>query len=156
MRPACPREDDVLRLLSTGEGRVSAEPALAEHVHQCRECRDLLEVAGAVAGAAGGPSEFGPAPSAGQVWWRAQVRARAEARTTAERPITIVTAVAAAAIVGLVIALGALFLPQLVAPAGGLSTASIAVRLAASPLTWLALGAWALLAPTVLYLALRE
>jgi hypothetical protein len=156
MRPDCPRAVDVVQALTAGAARPVIDAELAAHLARCTECAELLAVATAVAEAARGSSEFGAPPLAGQVWWRTHIRARAEARAAAERPITIVTAVATASVLGLVIALMALVLPQLVGPASDLTTASLALRLAASPLTWLALGAWALLAPTALYLALRE
>jgi hypothetical protein len=40
-------------------------------------------------------------PSAGLVWWRVTIRARAEASRVAERPITVVQGIAGACAVGL-------------------------------------------------------
>ena len=47
-----------------------------------------------------------PLPAAGTVWWRATIRARADAARTAERPITAWQGVAAAAVLGVVAGLG--------------------------------------------------
>jgi hypothetical protein len=47
-----------------------------------------------------------PLPASGTVWWRATIRARADAARTAERPITAWQSVAAAAVLGLVAGLG--------------------------------------------------
>ena len=60
-------------------------------------------------------------PSSGQVWWRAQVRARAEAERAAARPIFIAQAVAAAALVGLIAAVVSWVWPKMSA-AGACST----------------------------------
>ena len=45
-------------------------------------------------------------PSAGLVYWRASIRARAEAARTVERPFTIAQGLAAAAVAGVGVALG--------------------------------------------------
>ncbi len=47
-----------------------------------------------------------PLPAAGTVWWRATIRARADAARTAERPIAAWQGVAAAAVLGVVAGLG--------------------------------------------------
>ena len=44
-------------------------------------------------------------PSAGAVWWRATIRARAEAARAAGQPITLLQGIAAATAVGLFVAL---------------------------------------------------
>ena len=41
-----------------------------------------------------------PVPSAGLVWWRASIRARAEEARKAEQPLTVAPAVAGAAVLG--------------------------------------------------------
>jgi len=45
-------------------------------------------------------------PSAGAVYWRASIRARSEAALKAERPLTVVQGLAAAAVAGVGVALG--------------------------------------------------
>jgi hypothetical protein len=45
-------------------------------------------------------------PAAGSVWWRATIRARAEAARTAGQPITLLQGIAAATAVGLLVGLG--------------------------------------------------
>jgi hypothetical protein len=49
-----------------------------------------------------------PLPNAGGVWWRATIRARAEAARTAGQPITAVQGIAAAVTIGAVAGLGGL------------------------------------------------
>ena len=44
--------------------------------------------------------EEAPLPSAGLVWWRASIRARAEAARKAEQPLTVAPAIAGAAMLG--------------------------------------------------------
>ncbi len=72
---------------------------------QCALCADLLEVARAIHD----DRESGLAdvrvPSAGLVWWRAELRARQEAMRNASRPITFVQAFGAACTAGVVFAL---------------------------------------------------
>jgi len=85
-------------------------------------------------------------PSAGQVWWRAQVRARAEAAEAAARPLFVAQALACAAVVGLLVAL-----VTWLWPAGGwhfVATAPSELSLT----TWVAIGAWVVIAPVALYL----
>jgi hypothetical protein len=64
-------------------------------------------------------------PSSAIVWWRAQMRARREAARTAERPLTIVHAVAIACGLGLLLGIGGIALAGIKAYAGTLSLATI-------------------------------
>src|SRR5262249_989059 len=70
---------------------------LRSHVAQCSVCADVLEVAAAVHEDREATQSNVTLPSAGLVWWRAELRARQEAMRTASRPITFVQAFGAAA-----------------------------------------------------------
>ena len=85
-------------------------------------------------------------PTAEIVWWRAQMRARAEAAEAAARPLFVAQALACAAVVGLLVAL-----VTWLWPAGGwhfVATAPSELSLT----TWVAIGAWVVIAPVALYL----
>jgi hypothetical protein len=156
---ACPREAEVLVALEgsrqthagrTYAGKTHAGPSLSsgslsEHLAECDVCAKLA-TARLIADVHSNDLEAANIPSAGQVWWRAQVRARAEARRAAERPMQIVQAVSAACVAG--------------ALAAGIGWAWPWVKQAAfwgavpTELTfawWLAIGAWLILAPVALY-----
>lgn len=97
-RIECPREGDVLMMVSTGRWPDRAPADLREHAEGCDVCRDL-------AVAAAGMDELASMappvlPSSGTVWWRAQLRARREAARDVVRPITAAQALAFAAAVG--------------------------------------------------------
>jgi hypothetical protein len=100
----CPREDDVLLMVSTGRWPSGAPAELREHATDCQVCAELGAAAAAIGVEAAGPA---PAlPTAGTVWWRAQLRARQDAAAKVARPITAAQMLALAALVG---AAGAVF-----------------------------------------------
>lgn len=88
-------------------------------------------------------------PSAGQMWWRLELRARQEAAEKAARPITIATGVAAAAIAGVCAS---------VAPAAWFAVRAVITSAPSGP--WLALavaaGALVVATPIAVYVALRD
>jgi len=85
---SCSHEDDVLMLVTTGQwpGRAAAE--LQAHVAACPVCADLALIAQVIDEERERPVEAA-LPSAGTVWWRAQLRARQDAVRESARPITI-------------------------------------------------------------------
>jgi hypothetical protein len=94
----CLREADVLDEIGAGRWPEHAPVALREHVASCPVCADLALVAsGLQAEGAMARADIAsiPLPSAGQVWWRAELRARAEKARLAQRPIAAVQIVAA-------------------------------------------------------------
>jgi hypothetical protein len=96
----CVHESDVLMMVTTGRWPDRAPAELREHAASCEVCRDLAVIAVAIeADAAAGPTPS--IPSAGTVWWRAQLRARQEAARVVVRPITAAQALSLAALFGL-------------------------------------------------------
>ena len=94
----CLREADVLDEIGAGRWPEHAPVALREHVASCPVCADLALVASglrAEGDAARADIASIPLPSAGQVWWRAELRARQEKAELAQRPIAAVQIVAA-------------------------------------------------------------
>lgn len=102
----CLREADVLDEIGAGRWPEAAPAALREHVASCPVCADLALVASGLhadGDAARVDIASIPLPSAGQVWWRAELRARQEKAVLAQRPIAAVQIVAA---VTLLLAIG--------------------------------------------------
>ena len=89
----CAREAEVMEAVAFARW-----PA---HVATCAVCGDLAEVARALHDDRDAACREAPAPAAGMVWWRATIRARAEAARTATQPITALQGIAAACAVGL-------------------------------------------------------
>ena len=96
----CVHESDVLMMVTTGRwpDRAPAELRRARR-DPASVCSDLAVIAVAIEAEAAEPV---PAvPSAGTVWWRAQLRARQEAARAVGRPITAAQALSLAALFGL-------------------------------------------------------
>jgi predicted anti-sigma-YlaC factor YlaD len=101
----CVREQDVIDAVASGRwpGRAGAE--LCEHVAGCPVCADLAEVMVAFAAERDQSStDAAVLPPAEIVWYRAQMRARAEAAQLAGRPMAVVQALAIACAVGAIAA----------------------------------------------------
>jgi len=101
----CPREYEVLEIVSSKRWSHRCCDELRAHVAACSICTDALEVALALHEDREAAQVAGEIPSAGLVWWRAELRARQEAARTASRPITLAHAFGAAAAVGAAAAL---------------------------------------------------
>jgi len=95
----CVREADVLEAVAFGRWPERCGD-LAAHVAGCEVCADLVEVARALHDDRAWLCREAQPPSAGMVWWRATIRARAEAARTASLPISILQGVAGACFVG--------------------------------------------------------
>lgn len=95
----CAREMDVMDAVAFGRWPERC-PELAGHVATCAVCADLVEVARALHEDRELLCRGAQPPSAGMVWWRATIRARADAARTATQPISILQGVAGACIVG--------------------------------------------------------
>lgn len=145
----CPFEERVLAAVTSGDWPERADQTLRDHVTECAICADLAMVSGLLTHDHRAALAEASVPSSGQVWWRAQVRARAEAQRAAARPIFVAQAVAAAALVGLVVAVISWLWPKLTAGASLLHAAGAPADLGA--VAWLAIGAWVILAPVALY-----
>jgi hypothetical protein len=107
-------------------------------------------------------------PLAGQVWWRAAVRARAEASSAAVRPLTWVHGIGAACVIGLIAGSAhyawrfvadarewVISIALLIDPAGTMVADLLAAAEARLPVI-VAVLASLVLAPVALYFALRD
>ena len=99
-RVECPFEDDALAAVTSNRWPGRADAALREHVATCAICADIIAIAPLLGEDGDIARSQAALPDAGLVWWRAQMRARAEAARAAVRPITVAQAVGLAAAVG--------------------------------------------------------
>jgi hypothetical protein len=96
----CPRESEVFEAVA-----FNREGDVRDHLATCAICAEIADVAGALRAYHAAACREAPVPSAGAVWWRATVRARAEAAHTVSQPITVLQGIAGACGVGLAAAL---------------------------------------------------
>jgi hypothetical protein len=172
--PECPREQDVINAIVSGRWPDRCDESLSVHAAACAVCKELVEVTSVLRVDRDGLHEEMSLPSAGQVWWRAAIRARLEASQRVARPMSWILGVSAACAAGLAIAVvqllwspmqGVLGSPNPDAWAAWLSLEFTKLLLTVSNLGPLAmtgvfvlLGAAAclLLAPLALYFALSD
>jgi hypothetical protein len=160
----CSREHDVLD--AAVRGRWPDE--LRSHADVCSTCGDLAVVVEALRRDHEDASQDARVPTAGQVWWRATMRRRAEAAAAAARPITLVQGLAGSCAAGLFGAFVTLSWPALLNPIAGFGAAllrqrerlgDVASALATTPQGLLAVGlvlGAGMILPFVVYVALRE
>jgi hypothetical protein len=148
------------------------DEGLAAHARECQVCRDLVEVVSIMREERDSLQREGVSvPAAGQVWWRAAIRARLEATQTASRPLNWLYGVSGACVLGLFVATLGLLWPPVLQTATwigthawtfilGLSLGGSATTLSplaqTTGLVLIAAAACLLLAPVALYLALSD
>jgi hypothetical protein len=166
----CAHEAHIVETVLGGRWPHACDPCLVAHAAGCPICADVAAVAAALheAEACALQDARVRLPSAGLVWWRATIRARAEASRAAERPITVVQSIAGACAVGLAFGVaGAAWrslewfkrlgdiVSKLEPDRLDLVAASALILQHALPLV-LGLGACLLIAPLALYLVLSD
>lgn len=150
----CAREEDVLEAIASGRWPDACDVSLRAHAESCDLCRDLVEVAMLVQEDGAALRAEVRVPSAGSVWWRSQVRARAEAEQAVMRPMLVVAACGATALVALIAAVLTLGMPWtmgLLLDSVGMLTRlqpSVEVSVGLLPMAWGVLERW--LVPLVL------
>jgi len=153
----CPRESDVLDALASQRWPDRADQGLVDHVASCEVCRDVLVVAAAMREDHDAAWQEASLPSSGQVWWRAEMRARQQAIRNASRPISVAYGVAAMA--ALVVLAVAAWFAWPVAHDFVSSIVATPKTTLESPLTLpllVAVGAFLIAAPVALYLVLSD
>ena len=166
----CTREADVLEAVAFGRWPDHAGE-LVEHAAACPICADLVEVARALHADRDTACREAQLPSAGMVWWRATIRARADAARTATQPISIAQGVAGACAVGVASAAAGIawhsvqwltwtervgdLVSRLESSRTTIATAS-SLALEHGPMVLLALAACLVLAPVALYFTLAD
>jgi hypothetical protein len=106
MKPIeCLRENEVIEAVECERWPDRCADDLRAHITSCAICSDVLTVALAIHDERELEYREAQVPSAGLVWWRAELRARQEAIQTVSRPITLVQAFGAASATGAAVAL---------------------------------------------------
>jgi len=142
----CDREFEVLECATTG----AVGEELRAHIASCDTCRDLFDVAHSVAGDRNALMRTAHPPSAGLVWWRANMRAQNEAARAAVRAGSFIQV----ALLIAAVAVGLAFLGiSIDFHAVGHWIAS-AAQAFAIPL--IALAVWLILAPVAVYFAVTD
>lgn len=136
----CDRAFEVLECASPGE-------ELRAHLAACDDCRELYDVSRSIATDRAELMRRAPVPSAGLMWWRANMRAQRDAARIAFRAGSMIQIVLliAAIVVALAIA-GISIDPRAVAHSIATSWHVFAIPL-------VALAAWLILAPVAVYFA---
>jgi hypothetical protein len=98
----CTREHEVVAAVMSGRWPEGCDVELRDHAEACPACRDVVAIAPALR------EDLRYAdvqvPAAGQVWWRAAIRARADASRAAARPMIWLQALTGAGAAGATLA----------------------------------------------------
>ena len=166
MKLECSREQDVMAAITAMRWPGRCDDELRRHVAGCEVCADLVEVLAPIAGECDAAWDAARVPPAAVVWWRAQFRARDEALRAATRPLTAIYALALVFFGALVGGTAVAMLPRLrawgsaavtnIRPPATADFANLVAPLAANTVALLALGSWLLLAPVIVWLAVRN
>ena len=130
----CDREPEVVEMLLRDRAAAEPSPDLVQHVDTCGACGELRELMTMLRDEAKRDVDVA-LPAAGQVWWRAAVRARMEAAHRAARPVTWAQGMTAAVLVGLVATAGVLAFP-LMSQLLGLAVDMAVVQAGATNTAW--------------------
>jgi len=100
----CPHEPEVVSAVLGGAWPDRCEQSLVAHAAQCVTCREVARVSALLHEDVDHARIDVIVPAAGQVWWRAAVRARLESTQAAARPMTWMHAITAAIVAGVFLA----------------------------------------------------
>jgi len=169
MNAGCPREVEVVASILDRRSLRIDDDALAAHIDVCETCREVAELTRLMSSDHERARRDIRVPAAGQVWWRAAVRARLEAVHAAARPLTWSHGIAGACAIGLVMALLGFAWPVVreaawwiveralnVAPVGEAAATLVTTSIHGSVALMVVAAACVLFAPVALYLALSD
>ena len=164
----CPHEPEVLSAVLAGAWPHRADDTLVSHAAGCNACREVAAVAVLLREDLESSRIDVHLPAAGQVWWRAAVRARLESTQAATRPMTWMHAIMGATTLGVLLAAITALWPKLpvavnlvrsvsleLFPSRDVATA-IAGGLAQSVMIGVVAAALLVLAPLALYFVLSD
>ena len=164
----CPHETDVVNAVLCGAWPGACDDALVAHAKDCVTCREVASVSILLREDSESARIEAHIPAAGQVWWRAAVRARLESTHAATRPLTWMHGITAALVAGVALAALTAIFPVLPVVFNTTWTfareffpnpeiaAAIGDGLRFSLFVGLACAVLMLLAPLALYFVLRE
>jgi hypothetical protein len=169
-RGICDHEPEVVQAVLGGQWPDGCDRTLRDHAEACDVCREVVAIAVLLRQDYNEAREEisrrdVPLPSAGQIWWRAAVHARADAARAAARPLVWGYGIAAACAIGLFVAGVGFMWPTVLpvvdrfgaftarfAPAADMVIATLRAQL---PIV-VTVVACVIAAPIALYYALRE
>ena len=102
--PHCPHEQEIVRAV-VSRGFDGVRDDLRSHAETCDLCREVMTLATALRADTDVMLRDVRVPAAGQLWWRAALRAHAEATEAARRPMIWLQGIAGAAAAGVVAAI---------------------------------------------------
>jgi hypothetical protein len=100
----CPREQDVVNAVLGGRWPDRCDESLVAHAASCVTCREVAQVSVLLQEDVDHARLDVIVPAAGQIWWRAAVRARLESTHAAARPMTWMHAITGAIVLGVFLA----------------------------------------------------
>jgi hypothetical protein len=104
MNTECPQEQTVVNAVLSGRWPHGCDEHLVAHAGHCATCREVANVSLLLREDVDHARFDMHVPAAGQVWWRAAVRARLESTHAATRPITWMHGITAAIVIGAMLA----------------------------------------------------
>jgi hypothetical protein len=163
----CSREEHVVQAVLSGAWPSRCDHELTAHAADCEICSEVAAIAALLRQDHDHARHQVQVPAAGQVWWRAAIRARLETAQAATQPMTWLHGVTAAITIGVMLAaIGAVW-PSIIGAADWAKTLIVAVprgdvasivvgALRQSFLVAVVAGACLVLAPLALYFALSD
>ncbi|MBY0496446.1 MAG: hypothetical protein K2Y23_19740 [Cyanobacteria bacterium] len=100
----CAKEQLVVNAVLSGRWPQGCDDSLVSHAKECMTCREVADVSLLLREDSEDSRFEMHVPAAGQIWWRAAVRARLEGTTAAVRPITWMHGITGAVAVGVLMA----------------------------------------------------
>jgi hypothetical protein len=153
-RTDCAREPDVVAAVLGRRWPEGCTEELRAHAEGCEICADVLVVASLLREDQAAVREL-EVPAAAQVWWRAAIRARAEAAQDAARPMIWLQGLAGACVSGLGVALVSLAWPSIHSSVAGTAPLLLEPIRQQLPLA-VAVGVVLLAAPIAFYVAVTR
>jgi hypothetical protein len=164
----CPREEQVVRAVLSGGWSHAGDDELTAHAASCEICAEVASITALLRADHEQARRHVPVPAAGQVWWRAAVRARLETAQAATQPMTWLHGLTAALTIGLMLTGLGIAWPSLEVGADWIKALVVGLvpradvagvvmgALRQSFILALAAGVCLLLAPLALYFALSD
>jgi hypothetical protein len=100
----CPREQDVVNAVLGGMWPDRCDDSLVAHAAHCVTCGEVAQVSMVLREDVDHARIDVIVPAAGQIWWRAAVRARLESTHAAARPMSWMHAITGAIVLGVFLA----------------------------------------------------
>ena len=168
MTPECPHEEVVVQAVLSGGWPEQASEELRVHAYSCSICCEVVNVAVMLRQDGERARREVQVPAAGQVWWRAAIRARMEQAQASTQPITWLHGITGACAVGVMLAVIGVAWPSIMRGAswvweqmlttsrGGTVEGVVSLAVSQSLIVGVVAAACLVLAPVVLYFALSD